>query len=171
MHKKTTTERRIRYIEVVESIVYSMPWNQRTGSENGLIYNVHCKMQCHHQLSRDHHRHPDQSSRLCFFARYLHYIINLYPQLETFFGSTRRNCKGQLMAVIFKQLFQFFVNGTCRYPVYFDSLARDAIPGPKSPTRSLLFISSNAVNRFFSVFRRPRIYLVFLPLLLYDFVE
>jgi hypothetical protein len=93
---------------------------------------------------------------LSLFVRYLR-SIGIYPQLETFFGSMRKSRKGQPISEIFKQLFSFFVDGTSRHLVYFDSLARDE--GYAAATESEAMLSSHAVKRFFRSFWWPRIYL------------
>lgn len=48
---------------------------------------------------------------LSLFVRYLR-GIEIFPQLETFFGSIRCSRKGQQISEIFKQLFCFFLEGT-----------------------------------------------------------
>lgn len=95
---------------------------------------------------------------LSLFVRYLR-GIELYPQLETFFGSMRRSRKGQPIGEIFKQLFCFFVDGTSRHLVHFDSLAGDAGYAGAIETASGNMLSSHAVKRFFQSFWWPRIYL------------
>jgi hypothetical protein len=80
--------------------------------------------------------------------------------LETFFGSIRRNRKGQPVSEIFKQLFCFFLDGTSRHLVHFDALARDAGYAGVTETRADRMLSSHAVKRFFGAFWWPRIYLL-----------
>ena len=62
---------------------------------------------------------------MSLFARYLR-NIQIFQQIDTFFGSMRRSRKGQPITEIFKQLLCFFVDGTSRHLVYFDALAKDA---------------------------------------------
>lgn len=95
---------------------------------------------------------------LSLFVRYLR-GIGLVPQLETFFGSMRRSRKGQPIGEIFKQLFCFFVDGTSRHLVHFDSLAADAGYAGAIETAAGNMLSSHAVKRFFQRFWWPRIYL------------
>ncbi|MDP3059056.1 MAG: hypothetical protein Q8N36_06325 [bacterium] len=58
---------------------------------------------------------------LSLFVRYLRGIV-LYPYLEGLFGKIRRSRKGQEISEIFKQLFCFFMDGTSRHLIYFDTL-------------------------------------------------
>lgn len=95
---------------------------------------------------------------LSLFVRYLR-NVEIFPQIETFFGSIRRNRKGQPIIEIFKQLFCFFIDGTSRHLVYFDALAKDAGYGAVVETTPDSMLSSHAVKRFFRSFWWPRIYL------------
>jgi hypothetical protein len=95
---------------------------------------------------------------LSLFVRYLR-NIDIFPQLETFFGSMRRSRKGQPVSEIFKQLFCFFVDGTSRHLTYFDSLNRDAGYAAAIECEPEAMLSSHAVKRFFRSFWWPRIYL------------
>lgn len=95
---------------------------------------------------------------LSLFVRYLRHI-EIFPQIKTFFGSMRRSRKGLPIVEIFKQLFCFFVDGTSRHLVYFDSLAQDAGYAAATETNPHGMLSSHAVKRFFRSFWWPRIYL------------
>lgn len=95
---------------------------------------------------------------LSLFVRYLRHI-NIFPQMETFFGSMRRSSKGQSISEVFKQLLCFFVDGTSRHLVYFDSLAKDTGYAGVIETEPGCMLSSHAVKRFFRSFWWPRIYL------------
>jgi hypothetical protein len=95
---------------------------------------------------------------LSLFVRYLR-GIGLYGQLETFFGSMRKSRKAQAIAEVFKQLFCFFLDGTSRHLVYFDSLRDDEGYARAMETEPGAMLSSHAVKRFFRGFWWPRIYL------------
>jgi hypothetical protein len=95
---------------------------------------------------------------LSLFVRYLR-GIGLYAQIETFFGTMRRSRKGQPICEIFKQLFCFFVDGTSRHLVYFDSLKEDEGYARGTETEPEAMLSSHALKRFFRGLWWPRIYL------------
>ena len=95
---------------------------------------------------------------LNLFVRYLR-NIEIFAQLEIFFGSIRRNRKGQPIGEIFKQLFCFFMDGTSRHLCHFDSLAKDAGYAAVTETEPDGMLSSHGVKRFFRSFWWPRIYL------------
>jgi hypothetical protein len=95
---------------------------------------------------------------LSLFARYLR-NIQIFQQIDTFFGSMRRCRKGQPITEIFKQLLCFFVDGTSRHLVYFDALAKDAGYAAATESEQNSMLSSHAVKRFFCSFWWPRIYL------------
>jgi hypothetical protein len=95
---------------------------------------------------------------LSLFVRYLR-GIGLYGQLETFFGSMRKSRKAQAIAEVFKQLFCFFLDGTSRHLVYFDSLRDDEGYARAMETEPGAMLSSHAVKRFFRGFWWPRMYL------------
>lgn len=96
---------------------------------------------------------------LSLFVRYLR-NVEIFPQLETFFGSLRRSRKGQPISDIFKQLFCFFIDGTSRHLTYFDALAQDTGYAAATETDPTGMLSSHAVKRFFRSFWWPRIYLL-----------
>ena len=95
---------------------------------------------------------------LSLFVRYLR-GIDLCSQLEVFFGSMRKSRKGQAIADVFKQIFCFFVDGTSRHLVYFDSLKENEGYARATETAPEAMLSSHAVKRFFRGFWWPRIYL------------
>lgn len=95
---------------------------------------------------------------LSLFVRYLR-NIQIFQQIDTFFGSMRRSRKGQPITEIFKQLLCFFVDGTSRHLVYFDALAKDAGYAAATESEQNSMLSSHAVKRFFCSFWWPRIYL------------
>ena len=95
---------------------------------------------------------------LSLFVRYLRHI-GIFPQIETFFGSMRKSRKGQPIGEVFKQVFCFFIDGTSRHMVYFDSLAADPGYAAATETEPQAMLSSHAAKRFFRSFWWPRIYL------------
>ena len=62
---------------------------------------------------------------LSLLVRYLRNMC-IAPRLESFFGSMRKNRKGQPITEIIKQLFCNFVDGTSRHLTHFDILKEDA---------------------------------------------
>ncbi len=85
---------------------------------------------------------------LNLFVRYLRSIV-LYPYLEAFFGKIRKSRKGQDISEIFKQLFCFFIDGTSRHIIYFDTLKGEAGYAGSIETDPDNMLSSHAVKRFF----------------------
>ena len=85
---------------------------------------------------------------LNLFVRYLRSIV-LYPYLESFFGKIRKSRKGQDISEIFKQLFCFFIDGTSRHIIYFDTLKGEAGYAGSIETDPNNMLSSHAVKRFF----------------------
>ncbi len=85
---------------------------------------------------------------LNLFVRYLRSIV-LYPYLEAFFGKIRKSRKGQSISEIFKQLFCFFIDGTSRHIIYFDTLKGEAGYAGSIETDPDNMLSSHAVKRFF----------------------
>ena len=94
---------------------------------------------------------------LSLFARYLR-NIQIYQEIETFFGAMRRSRKGQPIIEVFKQLLCFFIDGTSRHLVYFDALARDAGYAGAIESRAGQMLSSHAIKRFFRCFYWPHTY-------------
>ncbi|SMC25409.1 hypothetical protein SAMN02746041_02325 [Desulfacinum hydrothermale DSM 13146] len=95
---------------------------------------------------------------LSLFFRYLR-NIQIFPQIDTFFGSMRRSRKGQPVTEIFKQVLCFFLDGTSRHLVFFDTLAKDAGYAAVIESEAASMLSSHSVKRFFRSFWWPRIYL------------
>ena len=91
---------------------------------------------------------------LSLFVRYLRGIV-LYPYLEGLFGKIKRSCKGQGISEIFKQLFCFFMDGTSRHLVYFDTLKIDEGYAGSIETDPENMLSSHAVKRFFCAIWLP----------------
>ena len=91
---------------------------------------------------------------LTLFVRYLR-SIDLFPYLEEIFGKIRKSRKGQEISEIFKQLFCFFMDGTSRHLVYFDTVKEDE--GYRSSIESGAdnMLSSHAVKRFFRAILLP----------------
>jgi hypothetical protein len=105
---------------------------------------------------------------LSLFVRYLR-NSGLLPHLESKFGSIRKSRKGQTVAEIFKQLFCFFIDGTSRHVVYFDTLKADEGYAAAIETESKQMLSSHAVKRFFKAIYWPAMY-VFRAVLLQLFL-
>jgi len=91
---------------------------------------------------------------LALFVRYLRNII-LFPYLEDLFCKIRKSRKGQEISEIFKQLFCFFMDGTSRHLVYFDTLKKDEGYAGSIETAPEHMLSSHAVKRFFSAIWLP----------------
>jgi len=91
---------------------------------------------------------------LALFVRYL-ISIELFPYMEELFGKIRKSRKGREISEIFKQLFCFFIDGTSRHLVYFDTLKEDE--GYRSSIESEPddMLSSHAVKRFFMAMLLP----------------
>jgi hypothetical protein len=85
---------------------------------------------------------------LILFVRYLN-AIGILSRMESLFGVLRKSRKGQPISEIFKQLFCFFLDGTSRHLVYFDSLAKDEGYARGIETEPSDMLSSHAVKRFF----------------------
>lgn len=91
---------------------------------------------------------------LALFVRYLRNIV-LFPYLEDLFCKVRKSRKGQDISEIFKQLFCFFMDGTSRHLVYFDTLKKDEGYAGSIETAPEHMLSSHAVKRFFSAIWLP----------------
>ena len=61
---------------------------------------------------------------ISFFVRYLT-SIGIFSVLLEYFAPLRRSKKGLAIEDIFKQIFCWFFDGTCRHLSYFDKLAKD----------------------------------------------
>ena len=62
---------------------------------------------------------------LSLFVRYID-AIGVMSTITLFFGSIRKNCKGNGIEEIFKQLLCNFVDGTSRHLVHYDRIQEDA---------------------------------------------
>ena len=91
---------------------------------------------------------------LSLFVRYLR-GIDVYRYLEELFGNIRRSGKGLPIAEIFKQVFCFFLDGTSRHLVYFDTLKEDEGYARSIECEPDKMISSHGVKRFFGAFVVP----------------
>ena len=91
---------------------------------------------------------------LSLFVRYLRSIV-LFPYLEESFSKIRKSNKGKGIAEVFKQLFCFFMDGTSRHLVYFDTLKEDEGYAGSIETKAECMLSSHAVKRFFGAMLLP----------------
>ncbi len=91
---------------------------------------------------------------LSLFVRYLRNII-LFPYLEELFCKIRKSRKGQEISEVFKQLICFFMDGTSRHLVYFDTLKEDEGYAMSIETASENMLSSHSVKRFFGAIWLP----------------
>lgn len=62
---------------------------------------------------------------LALFVAYLHQI-QIFPVINSFFGSMRKSKKGVEIFELVKQVLCFMVDGTSLHLTYFDQLAKDA---------------------------------------------
>lgn len=95
---------------------------------------------------------------LAFIVRYIE-KINVYPLLERYFGSIRKNSKGLPVKELFKQIFCFFIDGTNLHLTRFDELCDDGGYAAAIETRRKNMASSHQVKRFFGAFSFVRNYL------------
>jgi len=95
---------------------------------------------------------------LSLLVRYLRNMC-IAPRLESFFGSMRKNRKGQPVTEIFKQLFCNFIDGTSRHLVHFDLLREDDGYAGTIESRQSTLLSSHTVKRFYNAFSWHRIWL------------
>jgi hypothetical protein len=95
---------------------------------------------------------------LSLFVRYLN-GIGIMPSIERLFGGMRKSRKGQVVEEIFKQLLCYFVDGTSRHLVYFDSLREDKGYAQAIGSTSCALLSSHVIKRFFNTFFWQRIWL------------
>ena len=91
---------------------------------------------------------------LILFVRYLR-SVGLLPYMETMFGKIRKSRKGREISEIFKQLFCFFIDGTSRHLVYFDTLKEDEGYSGSIESEPDDMLSSHAVKRFFMAMLLP----------------
>jgi hypothetical protein len=95
---------------------------------------------------------------LSLFVRYLRNIV-VFPYLEDLFCKIRKSRKGQEISEIFKQLFCFFMDGTSRHLLYFDTLKEDEGYARSIETDPVNMLSSHAVKRFFGAIWLPLTFL------------
>jgi hypothetical protein len=95
---------------------------------------------------------------LSLFVRYLRNIV-VFPYLEELFCKLRKSRKGQEISEIFKQLFCFFMDGTSRHLVYFDTLKENEGYAKSIETDPVNMLSSHAVKRFFGAIWLPLTFL------------
>ena len=85
---------------------------------------------------------------LALFVDYLHQI-QIFPLIDRFFGSMRKNKKGVEVFELFKQVLCFMVDGTSRHLTYFDQLAKDAGYAGSIESDMHKMASSHRMKRFF----------------------
>jgi len=95
---------------------------------------------------------------LSLFVRYLN-SIGIMPHIERLFGSMRSNRKGRPVVEIFKQLLCYYVDGTSRHLVHFDSLKEDTGYAGAIESAPHVLVSSHGMKRFFNKFSWQRIWL------------
>ena len=88
---------------------------------------------------------------IAVFVRYLD-GVGILSFLERLFGKARRSSKGAPIAEVFRQLLAFFMDGTSRHLVYFDSLKANPGYAATVETEQGDLLSSHAVKRFFGYF-------------------
>jgi hypothetical protein len=95
---------------------------------------------------------------LAFFVAYLH-TIDIFPLIDRFFGTIRKNKKGLPVFEIFKQVLCFMLDGTSRHLAYFDQLAQDEGYAGNIEMDQNQMASSHRIKRFFKAFAWTRVYL------------
>ena len=85
------------------------------------------------------------------FVKYLN-SVDIYPLLEFFFGSVRKNKKGLPVWNIFKQVFCWFYDGTSRHLNSFDHLKRDEGYASAIENGQEEMVSSHQIKRFYKSF-------------------
>jgi len=95
---------------------------------------------------------------LSLFVRYLQ-GIQVYQYLEELFGKIRKSKKGLPLLEIFKQIFCFFLDGTSRHLIYFDTLKDDEGYARTIECEPDKMLSSHRVKRFFKAFVVPLTFL------------
>jgi hypothetical protein len=109
------------------------------------------------QIEKTHDRLTGRAG-LALFMEYLH-AIEIFPWLQRFFGTIRKNRKGLCIFELFKQVLCFMVDGTSRRLSYFDQLKKDAGYAGTIETHLEHMASSHTIKRFFKAFAWTRIYL------------
>ena len=95
---------------------------------------------------------------LTLFVAYLHQI-GIYPLLDRYFCSIRKNRKGVAVFELFKQVLCFMADGTSRHLTYFDQIADDPGYAGSIETDMAHMASSHRIKRFFNAFAWTRIFL------------
>jgi hypothetical protein len=88
---------------------------------------------------------------LLLFSRYLEQI-GIWEVLDAKFGLLRKSSKGLPLWILFKQIFCFFVDGTCRHLTYFNQLKADEGYAAAIETKQSQLASSHMIKRFFRLF-------------------
>lgn len=109
----------------------------------------------HHIEATD--EHLTSRGGLVFFVKYIE-NVTIYPLLGRFFGSIRKNNKGQAVTSLFKQLFCFFMDGTSFHITRFDELKKDGAYAGIIEESTDKLASSHAIKRFFRSFSFVRIW-------------
>lgn len=95
---------------------------------------------------------------LILFVRYLA-GVGVLEWMERLFSGVRKSRKGQPLAEVFKQMLCFFMDGSSRHLVHFDSLKEDEGYAAGIESRPEQMQSSHAVKRFLRAFTWWRIWL------------
>lgn len=95
---------------------------------------------------------------LALFVVYLH-KIEIFPLIDKFFGTIRKNKKGTAIVELFKQVLCFMVDGTSRHLIYFDHLAKDEGYAGNIESDIHEMASSHVIKRFFKAFAWTRVFL------------
>jgi hypothetical protein len=88
---------------------------------------------------------------LSLFSRYLEQI-GIWEMLDSKFGLLRRSSNGLPLWVLFKQVFCFFFDGTCRHLTYFNQLKEDEGYAAAIEAKQSQMASSHMIKRFFKLF-------------------
>lgn len=89
---------------------------------------------------------------LILFSRYINSIGGLFGLLVKLFSKLRKSKKGLPIAVLFKQLFCFFMDGSSLHLTRFDELAKDEGYAASIETSVSQMASSHQIKRFFQGF-------------------
>jgi hypothetical protein len=88
---------------------------------------------------------------LSLFSRYLEQV-GIWEILDAKFGLLRKSSKGLPLWILFKQMFCFFFDGTCRHLTYFNQLKEDEGYAAAIETKQSQMASSHTIKRFFRLF-------------------
>ena len=95
---------------------------------------------------------------LALFVAYLH-ETGIFPWIDRWFGSIRKNRKGLDIIEIFKQVLCFMTDGTSRRLTHFDQLAKDEGHAAAIETDIEDMASSHQIKRFFNAFAWTRVFM------------